>query len=68
MIWTPEIEKVIADEWLAGKSATEIAKPLGISRNAVIGKLSRLGVVRQRDKALDGVTPSKGVTVPKVTM
>ena len=44
--WTDERVDRLKRLWGAGMSATEIAKKLGgTSRNAVIGKLSRLGLV-----------------------
>jgi GcrA cell cycle regulator len=43
--------------WLEGKSASEIAKELGeITRNAVIGKVHRLGLSNREIKSLKGGT------------
>ena len=44
--WTPERINLLRNWWLDGHSATQIAKALGLSvtRNAVIGKVHRLGL------------------------
>ena len=46
MTWTDDLNTQLRRLWLAGKSAAEISRELGqgISRNAVIGKVSRLGL------------------------
>ncbi len=45
MAWSEERVAVLKKMWLDGNSASEIAKELGnISRNAVIGKVHRLGL------------------------
>lgn len=46
--WTDESAEQLHAFWLAGKSATEIARIMGggLTRNAVIGKLHRLGLTR----------------------
>lgn len=45
MAWTPERIEQLKKLWSEGKSANEIANELGaISRNAVIGKVYRLGL------------------------
>lgn len=46
--WSPERDGVATSLYVAGRSASEIAKALGggVSRNAVIGRLSRMGVTR----------------------
>ena len=40
--WTPELVKQLRLEWDAGHSTAEIGRRLGISKNAVVGKASRL--------------------------
>ncbi len=48
MTWTPERIKVIVDLWQAGHSASYVADVVGgVSRNAVIGKLHRLGLAER---------------------
>jgi GcrA cell cycle regulator len=49
VVWTNERIERLQDLWLAGRSAAEISEELGngISRNAVIGKVSRLGLTDQ---------------------
>lgn len=42
MIWTNEIIGKLTTLWNDGKTGSEIAEILGISRNAVIGKAHRL--------------------------
>ena len=46
MIWTLENTALAVRLWTEGKSASEIGKTLGITRNAVIGKIHRMGVKR----------------------
>jgi GcrA cell cycle regulator len=47
MLWTDERIELLRVMWLDGKSAAEISRALGpgVSRNAVIGKTSRLGLM-----------------------
>lgn len=51
--WSPERLEFVKDKWMKGWTATQIAKELGegISRNAVIGKVHRLGLKRDSDLA-----------------
>lgn len=42
MSWTPEKIKLLKKLWQKGKSTVEIGKELGISKNAVVGKVHRL--------------------------
>ncbi len=42
MVWTPEKIKLLKKLWLKGKSTVEIGKELGMSKNAVVGKVHRL--------------------------
>ena len=45
MAWSDERVAILKKMWLEGSSASEIAKELGnITRNAVIGKIHRLGM------------------------
>src|SRR5215472_15870446 len=45
MGWTDERVEVLKKLWLEGLSASQIAKQLGgVTRNAVIGKVHRLGL------------------------
>lgn len=47
--WTDEVVEYVKQQWLDGKSATVIARAIGIdSRSAVLGKLSRLGLLGKR--------------------
>lgn len=51
--WTPERLEFAKEKWLLGWTATQIARELGegISRNAVIGKIHRLGIKRDGELA-----------------
>jgi len=44
MAWTDDKVKQLKKLWTKGKSAVEIAKELGISKNSVIGKVHRLNL------------------------
>ncbi len=44
--WTTERVELLKTHFDAGLSCREIANEIGVSRNAVIGKLSRLGLTR----------------------
>src|ERR1700730_9376039 len=46
MAWTDEIVEQLKQHWIDGKSASQIANLLGngVTRNAVIGKVHRLGL------------------------
>jgi GcrA cell cycle regulator len=49
--WTEKLTRLIERLWMEGKSANQIGKQIGRSRNSVIGKIHRLGlsnVVRQQ--------------------
>ena len=52
MAWSEERVAVLKKMWLDGNSASEIAKELGnITRNAVIGKVHRLGLSNRATNA-----------------
>ncbi len=46
--WTEERLELLKSRFAAGLSCREIAGDLGVSRNAVIGKLSRLNLTRDK--------------------
>ena len=59
MSWSEERVEILKKMWLEGKSASEIAKELGeITRNAVIGKVHRLGLSNREIKSAKGDTDS----------
>lgn len=50
--WTPERVQMMREMWIDGKSATEVAFALKhVTRNAVIGKIHRLGLSNSRPAA-----------------
>jgi len=63
MAWSDERVAVLKKMWLEGNSASEIAKELGnITRNAVIGKVHRLGLSnRDTNVSKAGVTAEKSI-------
>ena len=63
MAWSDERVAVLKKMWLEGNSASEIAKELGnITRNAVIGKVHRLGLSnRDTNVSKAGVTAQKSI-------
>ena len=68
--WTTERLESLRGHFAAGLTCRQIAAEIGVSRNAVIGKLSRLGL--SRDRPPGGETPSKkprerrGRSVPRL--
>jgi GcrA cell cycle regulator len=65
MAWTAEKIKQLKKLWLKGKSTIEIGKELGISKNAVVGKVHRLELAARPSpiKRSQKQTPAK----PRVT-
>ena len=63
MAWSDERVAVLKKMWLEGNSASEIAKVLGnITRNAVIGKVHRLGLSnRDTNISKSGASPTKAI-------
>jgi len=55
--WTTERVELLKNHFEAGLSCREIADQIGVSRNAVIGKLSRLHLTR--DKAGEARRPAR---------
>ncbi len=63
MAWSDERIAILKKMWLEGNSASEIAKVLGnITRNAVIGKVHRLGLSNR-----DANASKSGTITSKVT-
>ena len=50
--WTTERIELLKGHFAAGLSCREIANEIGVSRNAVIGKLSRLNLTREKRLAV----------------
>jgi GcrA cell cycle regulator len=46
--WTPERVELLKSRFEAGLCCRQIADDIGVSRNAVIGKLSRLNLTREK--------------------
>ena len=46
--WTDERVELLKSRFAAGLSCRDIANDIGVSRNAVIGKLSRLNLTREK--------------------
>lgn len=52
MSWTDDRVEILKTKWAEGASASQIAKELGdVTRNAVIGKIHRLGLSNRADSA-----------------
>ena len=56
MAWTFERVELLTTLWKSGSSASQIAHELGegVSRNAVIGKIHRLGLSERNNNSKDG--------------
>lgn len=74
MSWTDERVDTLKTMWNEGKSASQIAKELGgVTRNAVIGKVHRLGLsnrtqpakAAKETKASADAAPAKAKVAPK---
>jgi GcrA cell cycle regulator len=70
--WTDERVELLKNGFAAGLSCREIACDIGVSRNAVIGKLSRLNLTREktvkvrRTARKDGAKGSRTRSVPRL--
>ncbi|MCR8549403.1 GcrA cell cycle regulator [Salipiger sp. P9] len=68
MSWTDERVELLKKMWAEGQSASQIAKELGgVTRNAVIGKVHRLGLSNRTGAAggAAAAAPAKEVKAPK---
>jgi GcrA cell cycle regulator len=66
--WTTERIELLKTHFEAGLSCREIANEIGVSRNAVIGKLSRLNLTRDKkiEVRRDGPKRSRPRSVPRL--
>jgi GcrA cell cycle regulator len=69
MSWTDERVETLKRMWAEGQSASQIAKELGgVTRNAVIGKVHRLGLSNRvsggKDEAEEEVAPPPAAAKP----
>ena len=62
MTWTPEKIKSLKKLWQKGKSTIEIGKALGISKNAVVGKVHRLELAARPSPIKSAGTAKKTTT------
>ena len=67
--WTAERIELLKSHFEAGLSCREIAADIGVSRNAVIGKLSRLNLTRgkkRRTRPREGPKGRRARNVPRL--
>jgi GcrA cell cycle regulator len=66
--WTLERIELLKSHFAAGLSCREIANEIGVSRNAVIGKLSRLNLTREKTIRVrrDDAGTSRPKSVPRL--
>ena len=65
MSWTDERVETLKRMWGEGASASQIAKELGgVTRNAVIGKVHRLGLSNRNQGKEDSAAPAAEVSAP----
>ena len=66
MSWTDERVEILTKMWAEGNSASQIAMELGgVTRNAVIGKVHRLGLSNRATTNTVGKSDSKAKSAPK---
>ena len=66
MSWTDERVEILTKMWAEGNSASQIAKELGgVTRNAVIGKVHRLGLSNRATTTTSSKSESKTKSSPK---
>jgi GcrA cell cycle regulator len=66
MSWTDDRVEVLKKMWGEGQSASQIAKELGgVTRNAVIGKVHRLGLSNRATTSTAAKTEAKPKAAPK---
>ncbi|RMC39035.1 GcrA family cell cycle regulator, partial [Paracoccus siganidrum] len=66
MSWTDERVETLKRMWAEGQSASAIAKELGgVTRNAVIGKVHRLGLSNRNDEPAEAAAPAAEAPAPE---
>ncbi len=66
MSWTDERVETLKRMWAEGQSASQIAKELGgVTRNAVIGKVHRLGLSNRNEDEAAAPAPAEAKPDPK---
>ena len=66
MSWTDDRVETLKKMWGEGQSASQIAKELGgVTRNAVIGKVHRLGLSNRATAGAAAKPDAKAKPVPK---
>ncbi|PKP62459.1 MAG: GcrA cell cycle regulator, partial [Alphaproteobacteria bacterium HGW-Alphaproteobacteria-8] len=66
MSWTDERVEMLQQMWSEGQSAAQIAKALGgVTRNAVIGKVHRLGLSNRAPSAPRPANPPSENAAPE---
>jgi GcrA cell cycle regulator len=66
MSWTDERVEILTKMWAEGNSASQISKELGgVTRNAVIGKVHRLGLSNRATTTTSNKSESKTKSSPK---
>ena len=71
--WDQEMNTMLIDHWKRGYSASQSARIIGetyghvVSRNAIIGKRSRMGLVRHLDHAMYNTTRAEKIAKQSAT-
>jgi len=63
--WSSERIELLKRCFRAGLSCSQIAREIGVTRNAVIGKISRLGLSRPKDVIARQLRRAAGLAQPK---
>ena len=69
MSWTDERVELLRQLWLDGRSASQISTQLGhgVTRNAVIGKVHRLGLAGRAKAPTSAASPPRVVASPRMS-
>jgi len=69
MSWTDERVELLRQLWLDGKSASQISAQLGhgVTRNAVIGKVHRLGLAGRAKAPTSTASPPRAASAPRMS-